>query len=106
MDLPQIQQELEKLYRQVDGITDQYHKAKTAKENLDGQTKTMLAFVSMGYEGSEAKIQRCALADEIYKKHLEALKIAVKDYNRTWALLEGLRIKMEILRSLNKNYNG
>ena len=105
MDLPQIQQELEKLYRQVVPITETYHQAKTQKENLDGHTKTILACVSMKYEGSEAKIQRQALADEDYKSHLEALKLAVKDYNRTWALLEGLKIKMDILRSLNKNYS-
>lgn len=104
MDLQQIQQELETLYRQVDKITKEYHEAKTEKENLDGQTKTMLAFVSMGYDGSEAKIQRCSLNDQVYKEHLAALKIATQSYNRAWALMEGLKIKMDILRSLNKNY--
>lgn len=104
MDLQQIQQELEIIYKQVDEITKTYHQAKTQKENLDGHTKTILACVSMKYEGSEAKIQRQALADKRYKSHLKALKLAVEAYNRAWALLEGLRIKMDILRSLNKNY--
>jgi hypothetical protein len=103
MEIQTIAEQLERLYNQVDTITEQYQSAKSDYENLDGQTKTMLAFYSMSYEGSEAKIQRQALCDSEYKAHLEAVGEARKEYNRCWALLEGLRIKLDCLRSLNKH---
>jgi len=103
MDLMNVVEQMETIIGQVDTITKQYSDSKTKYENLDGQTKTTLAFYSMMFEGSEAKIQRQALACEEYKKHLEAVALARKEYNRCWSLLEGLRIKSDLLRSLNKH---
>lgn len=103
MEIMQVAEQLEKLYSQVDTVTEQYQNAKTNYENLDGQTKTTLAFYSMSYEGSESKIQRQALCDPEYIKHLETVAMARKEYNRCWALLEGLRIKLDCLRSINKH---
>ena len=103
MDIITIQEQLETILNQVDPITQQYHEAKTDFENLEEQKKVMLAFYSMQYEGSEAKIQKMALQSKEYRTWIETLNLARKEYNRCWALLEGLKIKMDILRSLNKN---
>jgi len=103
MDLVTIQQQLETLLNQTDEILRQYHEAKTTFENLDKQEKPMLAQIACAFEGSEASKNNRALADSKYNSFKMAVRLARKEYNRCWALLEGLRLKTDILRSLNKN---
>ena len=103
MDLFNIQKNLETLHDQVDTITKQYHEAKTLYENLDKHSKTIQAVISMDYEGSESKILRMALNDDQWKDYETSLKAARKEYNRAWALLEGIKIKLSCLQSLGKH---
>ena len=103
MDLIDIAKQLEALHNQTDTILKEYHECKTAFENLDKQEKTVLAQIANEFDGSEAQRNRQALANDRYRGYKDAVKIARGRYNRSWALLEGLRLKMDILRSLNKN---
>jgi len=90
----------------VDRITALYHTAKTDFENLDKQEKTTLAQIACKKEGSEAQRTREALASDRYRGYKETVKMAREHYNKAWARLEGLNLKVKILQSLNKNYNG
>jgi len=97
--------EIEKLLSQVDPITEAYHEAKTIFENLDKYSKPLLAQIGTNEEGSEAERNRRAMAHDKYQSHVMAVRIARKEYNRAWALLESLNIKTKLLQSLNKNYS-
>lgn len=104
--MPEIQQGLERLLKQVDPITEAYHKSKTDFDNLKGQEKTTLAQIACKKEGSESQRNREALADVRYKGYKEAMKMTTEHYNRAWALLNGLDTKVRILQSLNRHFNG
>jgi len=103
IELNTLQSEFEQVYKQVDKITKDFQETKTNYENLNNHTKTVLAQIATRFTGSESERTRLALADSDYVTHLEALKFARQQYNRASALLEGLRLKISILQSLNRH---
>jgi hypothetical protein len=104
MDLIGINQGLEQIALQIDKVMKQYHEAKTKYDNIDEMKKVMLAFYSMKYEGSEAYVSRQAQADEDYREYIKGLNTARGEYNRVWALLKALEIKLSTYQSLAKTY--
>ena len=104
MDLQNISEGLGQIARQTDEVLKQYHQAKTAYDNLDEMKKTMLAVISMKYEGSEAFVSRQAQADSDYRDYIKGLNEARGEYNRVWALLKGLEIRLSTYQSLAKTY--
>jgi len=99
----EVQLQLQKLHDQTDQITGDYQQSKTVFENLDKHSKTILAQTELDYTGSQAAIARNALADPRYIEHLENVKEARGAYNRSWALLRGLEIKLSCLQSINRH---
>jgi hypothetical protein len=103
MEIITVQKRLEEAYGQIDQVTKHYHRAKTNFETLDKHTKTILASEATKVEGSESERNRRALASDTYAIHEKATQEARKEYNRCNALLKGLELKVEVLRSLNKH---
>lgn len=103
-DLITTQQQLEEIIKATDGILKEYHEAKTEFENLDEQKKPTLAACEIKYLdcGTQTEITRKALNDSIYKLHVTALNNARADFNKAWARLKGLEIKLACLQSINK----
>lgn len=104
-----IFQQLEDCLKNAEKLYTDMHEAKTKFENLDQMTKQVIAQAEidamdsfLGQRVSQTEIQRKALASELFKTHLEGLKVARDLYNKALAKTKALEIKTEILRSLNK----
>ena len=107
MEIIQVQQRIEGCMDKINPVLKEYHKAKSEYENIKEMQKTMLAVYELKHsdKSPQDSIKRHALADDDYKEFLEGLKEAREKFNRAWALLEALRIEVDLLRSLNKHLN-
>ena len=78
-------------------------KARSLKDALDDQKKTILATEFLKHEGSQGERLKMAEASDTYKAHLQRLEFAIYDYEiyRNKRLTESLVIEM--WRSENAN---
>lgn len=105
---------LEALGRQVkdEQIYEKYYQSKTIFENLDQQTKTILAQAEIEVRNesknvevsiTQAEINRFALASTLYQDHIKALNLAREAMNAALAKVKSIEIRLEVYRSLNKH---
>jgi len=113
-DLINLLEGLKSLSKQIKNgeVYEPYYEAKTNYENLNEQTKTMLAEAEMESSNrsqsvevklTQTEINRWALRSTTYKTHLEGVREARKKLNQTLAKLKATEARLEILRSLNKH---
>jgi len=78
-------------------------RARSLKDGLEDQKKTILATEFLKHQGSQGERAKLAEASEIYKKHLQKLEFAIYDYElyRNKRMTESLVIEM--WRSENAN---
>ena len=78
-------------------------KARSLKDGLEDQKKTILATEFLKHQGSQGERAKLAEASEIYKQHLQKLEFAIYDYElyRNKRMTESLVIEM--WRSENAN---
>lgn len=109
MDLQTIQLELEKAVNGADVVYANCAASKAKFARLDAQEKSKLAVLCMKFGGSglaENKVTRLALASEEYQEFLEDLAWARAEYLSDQSAVSALETKVDLLRSLNKNYLG
>ena len=105
---------LEKLGRQIQNeqIYEKYYQAKTTFENLDQQTKTILAQAEIEVRNESKNIEipitqvettRFALTSGAYRKHIIALNDSRKEVNDTLAKVKSVELRIEVYRSLNRH---
>ena len=89
----------EAIFKRLTDAGEEWADKDAAANILEETKKTFLAELMLGFQGSIAERERCALADTTYKHHLKSMVAARKEANRAKVRYDSMRVLAEMRRT-------